>query len=64
MDPDRARQNIGPDLNKINGSNLFDTQMVFLKEFFEEVDFEKNQQRTKKHEKFAKGERFHLKLIS
>ena len=25
--------------------------MVFLKEFFEKVDFENNQQRTKKHEK-------------
>ena len=34
-----------------SGSNLFDTQMVFLKEFFEKVDFEKNQQTTKKHEK-------------
>ena len=27
-------------------SNLFDTQMVFLKEFLEKVDFEKNQQTT------------------
>ena len=34
-----------------SGSNLFDTQMVFMKEFFEKVDFEKNQQTTKKHEK-------------
>ena len=33
---------------KWSGSNLFDTQMVFLKEFYEEVDFEKNQQTTKK----------------
>ena len=31
--------------------NLFDTQMVFLKEFFEKDDFEKNQQMTKKQEK-------------
>ena len=31
--------------------NLFDTQMVFLKEFFEKDDFEKNQQMTKKREK-------------
>ena len=30
------------------GSKLFDTLMVFLKEFFEKVDFEKNQQRQKK----------------
>ena len=35
-----------------SGSNPFDTQMVFLKEFFKNVDFEKNQQTTKKHEKF------------
>ena len=30
------------------GSKLFDTLMVFLKEFFEKVDFESNQQTTKK----------------
>ena len=34
-----------------------DTQMVFLKEFFNKVDFEKNQQTTKKHEKFSKRQR-------
>ena len=28
--------------------------MVFLKEFFEKVDFEKNQQTTKKHEKLPR----------
>ena len=38
-----------------SGSNLFDTQVVFLKEFIEKVDFEKNQQMTKKHEKFPGG---------
>ena len=31
-----------------SGSKLFDTLIVFLKEFFEKVDFEKNQQTTKK----------------
>ena len=31
-----------------SGSNLFDTHMVFLKNFFEKVGFEKNQQTTKK----------------
>ena len=31
--------------------------MVFLKEFFEKVDFEKNWQTTKKHEKFPRGQR-------
>ena len=30
---------------------LFDSLMVFLKEFIEKVDFEKNQQTTKKHAK-------------
>ena len=40
FNPDQAR------------SNLFDTLMVFMKEFFEKADFEKNQQTTKKHEKF------------
>ena len=29
-----------------SGSNLFDTQMVFKKEFFEKVDFEKSKQTT------------------
>ena len=33
-----------------SGSKLFDTLMVFLKEFFEKVDFEKTQQRIKWHE--------------
>ena len=31
--------------------------MVFLKEFFEKVDFENNPQTTKKHEKFPRGQR-------
>ena len=30
---------------------LFDILLVFLKEFFQKVNFEKNQQTTKKHEK-------------
>ena len=34
-----------------SGSELFDILMVFLKEFFQKVNFEKNQQTTKKHEK-------------
>ena len=40
-----------------SGSKLFDTLMVFLKEFFEKVDFEKNQQTTKKHEKLPRRQR-------
>ena len=35
-----------------SGSKLFDTLMVFLKEFFKKVDFEKIHQTTKKHAKF------------
>ena len=31
----------------LSDSKLFDTQMVFLKEFFEKADFEKIQQKTK-----------------
>ena len=34
-----------------SGSKLFDILMVFLKEFFQKVNFEKNQQTTKKREK-------------
>ena len=33
------------------GSKPFDTLIVFLKEFFEKVNFEKSQQRQQKHEK-------------
>ena len=39
FDPDQARQNVGPDLDP----NFFDALMVFLKEFFKKVDFEKKQ---------------------
>ena len=45
---DQARQNIQSDL---------DPNLVFLKEFFQNVDFEKNQQTTKKHEKLPMGQR-------
>ena len=44
LDPDQARQSIEPDQD----SKLFDTLMVFLKEYFEKVDFEENQQTTNK----------------
>ena len=33
------------------------TLIIFLKEFFGKVDFEKNQQMTKKREKFLSGQR-------
>ena len=35
----------------LSGSKLFDTMMVFPKELFKVVDFEKIQQTTKKHAK-------------
>ena len=39
-----------------SGSNLLDTEMVFLKEFFEKFEFEKNQLTAEKHEKFPSGQ--------
>ena len=39
-----------------SASKLFDTLGVFLKDFFKNVDFEKSQQMTKKHEKFTRIE--------
>ena len=47
LDPDHVGQNVGPDLD----SNCL-TLWVFLKDFLEKVDFEKNQQTTKKHENY------------
>ena len=46
LDPDQARQNVGPDLDP----NCL-TLMVFLKEFFEKDDFEKKYQQMSKHMK-------------
>ena len=37
--------------NRRPGFKLFDILMVYLKEVFKKVNFEKNQQTTKKHEK-------------
>ena len=51
LDPDQARQNVGPDLDP----KLFDTLMVFPKEFFKKVDFEKNQQTTKNMQHYTVG---------
>ena len=44
LDPDQARQNVGAR----SGSKLFDSPMVFLKEFFEKNDFEKKSAADKK----------------
>ena len=49
LDPDQARQYVGPDQD----SKLFDTLMVFLKEFFEKVDYEKKQTTKKKNAKIT-----------
>ena len=53
LGPDQARQNVGPDLDPI--SNGSDTQMVFLKEFFENVILETKSADYKKHEQFPGG---------
>ena len=55
LDPDQARHNVRPDLDP-----NYLTLMVFLKEFFEKVDNEKNQQTTKKHEKLPRMQRVKL----
>ena len=44
MDPDQVRHNVGPDLNP---NCLVHTQIVFLKEFFVNLNYEKNLQTTK-----------------
>ena len=44
LDLDQDRRNVGPDLDP----NLFDTLIVFLKEAFKKVYFEKSQQTTTK----------------
>ena len=55
LDPDQARQNVGPDLDP----NSFDTLMVFLKDFFEKVNLKKKKktQMTKKHAKLPSMQR-------
>ena len=50
--PTKCQQNVRPDLDP----NCL-TLMVFLKDFFEKVDFEKNQQMAKKHAKLPSRER-------
>ena len=51
---DQAKQNVGPDLD----FKLFDiTLMVILNDFFENVDFEKHQQRIKRHAKMPSMQR-------
>ena len=47
LDPDQDRQNVGPDLDP----KPFDNQIMFLKEFFEEVNFKKRSADNNKNEK-------------
>ena len=44
LDPDQDRQNVGPDLDP----NRLTLSVVFLKEFFDKVNFEKSGQTTTK----------------
>ena len=44
-------------------TKLFDTLMVFLKEFFKKVDFEINQQTTIKHEKLRKMPKVNITIM-
>ena len=46
-----SADNIFKQFGSRSGSKLFDTLIVFLKEFFEKSDFEKYQHTTKKHGK-------------
>ena len=43
-----------------SGNKLLDTLMVFLKEFFEKVDFEKNQRTTKSMKNFPGGKELNI----
>ena len=53
--------NVGPDLD----SNCLTLRMyIFLQEFFEKGDFEKNQQTTKRREKFPRGQELITMLIT
>ena len=46
LDPYQARRHVGPDMSP----KPFGTLMLLTKEFYEKVNFEKNQQATKSHE--------------
>ena len=42
---------------------LFDTLMVFLKEFFGKIDFEKNEQTSKMHAKLPSKQSFRVLVL-
>ena len=59
---DNLLKQVGPRSRPIkhptwSGSNLFDTLMVFLREFFEKVKFENSQQMTKNQAKLPSMQR-------
>ena len=58
LEPDQAWQNVGPDLDP---DCL--TLMVFLKDFFERVDLEKNQLTTKTHTKLPRRQRVKSRFL-
>ena len=61
LDPDHDRQNLGPDLDPIKPS---DTLIVFLEEFFENVNFEKSQQRQQQeHEILPSMQRIRIGML-
>ena len=59
LDPDQDQQNVGPDLD----SKHFDILIVFLKEFFEKVNFEKSQQMTTNKRKITQDAKNYLSFI-
>ena len=58
LDTDQARQNVRPDLDPKSFKLI-----IFVREFFEKVDFEKKNQQTTKKGKFFPGSK-ELKLNS
>ena len=58
LDPDQAHQNFRLDLDPFFLHS--DHHQVFLKEFFDEVDFENNQQTTKSMKNFPGGKELTL----
>ena len=59
LDPDQAGHEVGTDL----ATNCL-TLIIFLKEFYKKVDFEKNQQMTKKHEKLPRRQMIFQNFIN
>ena len=56
LDPDQARQNVGPDLD----SNCLTCMMLFLKDFFKKVDHEENSEKQSRVKHYNTGLRTRL----